>query len=463
MPLQTVLVRSILRTQMAPDTTAPSVLSATIGASGTSLTLLFDETVTIGAGGNSGLTLSASGGAATVSYASGAGTTSLVYSIDRTILQGETATRSYTQPGSGIEDSIGNDLVSFSTQAVTNNSTQSDTGVATLTGSGFGTNANYVPAKFMDFDGLSEGASWQTAGGTNAVATSGTYGRGTYTSRVTNTDGIDIGGGCWDVHIYGDTANSGNTGDGPFLHEQINFTPTDAVTVFKHLKIVHVSGPVPASSTTLSKGAHYKDTRVGTTTSNMYGSTTGAKFAGSHWYGNAGSYADSFYWHENGGNVALPITSADTFYPWDGEWYSAFMQGKLNSADGVADGVMRSWADGIYITNLSNIDYRDNTSTLFQAVQHNPGASNGFGSTGEWIVRHARIVVLRGLAWCAFGNSATFSSCTDLLVVEPLSWSDTQITFDPHGTRPSGYNWMYVMKTDGTLVSSSGSTSFSGA
>jgi hypothetical protein len=48
-----------------------------------------------------------------------------------------------------------------------------------------------------------------------------------------------------------------------------------------------------------------------------------------------------------------------------------------------------------------------------------------------------------------------------LLVVEPTSWSDTTIQFNPHGTRPAGYDWMYVMKTDGNLVSSSGLTTFS--
>ena len=106
------------------DVTAPTVSSAAINTAGTTLTLSMSETVVIGGGGNGGLTVSASGGAATLTYASGSGSSSLVYNFSRTILQSETVTRSYTQPGNGIEDLAGNDLASFTAQAVTNNSTQ---------------------------------------------------------------------------------------------------------------------------------------------------------------------------------------------------------------------------------------------------------------------------------------------------------------------------------------------------
>lgn len=105
------------------DVTAPTVSSAAIASSGTSFTLTLDENVSFGAGGNGGLTLSATGGAVTATYSSGAGSNVLTYGLSRTIAPSETVTRSYTQPGNGIEDVAGNDLASFSGQAVTNNST----------------------------------------------------------------------------------------------------------------------------------------------------------------------------------------------------------------------------------------------------------------------------------------------------------------------------------------------------
>jgi hypothetical protein len=66
-----------------------------------------------------------SGGAVTASYSSGSGSNTFTYNLSRTVNSGETGTASYTQPGNGIEDTAGNDLASFSSQAVTNNSTQS--------------------------------------------------------------------------------------------------------------------------------------------------------------------------------------------------------------------------------------------------------------------------------------------------------------------------------------------------
>lgn len=113
------------------DTTAPTLSSATINTSGTTLTLTFSEAVTFGAGGNTGFVATMTGGASALTYASGSGTSSLVYNFARTIQSGETGTLAYTQPSNGVEDSSGNDFVSISGVSVTNNST-ADTVVPTL-------------------------------------------------------------------------------------------------------------------------------------------------------------------------------------------------------------------------------------------------------------------------------------------------------------------------------------------
>ena len=104
-----------------PDTTPPTLSSVTIGAAGNQLTLSFNETVSIGLGGNGGWTINMSGtGTETLTYASGSGSTALVFNISRVIAAGETGTVSYTQPGNGVEDTSGNDLQSISNRAVTN-------------------------------------------------------------------------------------------------------------------------------------------------------------------------------------------------------------------------------------------------------------------------------------------------------------------------------------------------------
>lgn len=106
----------------------PTVTSRTINAGGTTLSIGFAEAVSFGAGGNGGFALTMSGGAVTLTYASGAGSFTLVYNLSRTVDLGETGTLDYTQPGNGVESqATGLDLVSVSGLSVTNNSTQRPT------------------------------------------------------------------------------------------------------------------------------------------------------------------------------------------------------------------------------------------------------------------------------------------------------------------------------------------------
>jgi hypothetical protein len=110
-----------------PDVTAPALVSAQIPAAGTTIEITFTEAVSIGAGGDGGFVLDTSGAAVTLNASpTGTGTGTLIYTLSRTILAGETILDfDYTQPGNGIEDAAGNDLATFSNQQalVTNNAT----------------------------------------------------------------------------------------------------------------------------------------------------------------------------------------------------------------------------------------------------------------------------------------------------------------------------------------------------
>ncbi len=112
-------------TAASEDTTPPVLSSAVLGTDGRTLTITFNESVKFGAGGNTGFTITPSGGVATVVYSSGDYSVALVYMTSRIILSTETLTLSYTQPTNGVEDNAGNDKTTFNDQAVTNNSTQS--------------------------------------------------------------------------------------------------------------------------------------------------------------------------------------------------------------------------------------------------------------------------------------------------------------------------------------------------
>jgi len=100
----------------------PVLSSATIPSAGNVINLIFNKAVNV-----SGAvpTISMTGGASTLSSPTGAGTSTLSYTLSRTVASGETGTISYTQPGGGIRDIAGNDFASVSGVSVTNISTQS--------------------------------------------------------------------------------------------------------------------------------------------------------------------------------------------------------------------------------------------------------------------------------------------------------------------------------------------------
>jgi len=80
--------------------------SATIGTTGKTLTLVFSESVDIGAGGSGGVSLTMTiAGSLTLTYSSGSGSDTLIYTITETVYPGDTASNGldYTNPGNGWE------------------------------------------------------------------------------------------------------------------------------------------------------------------------------------------------------------------------------------------------------------------------------------------------------------------------------------------------------------------------
>lgn len=103
------------------DTDTPLVVRVVVARDGDSISVYLDTASERGGGhSDSDFTLTASGGAVTLTYSSGDGTSVLVFTTSRTIdVNTESATLDYTQPGNGIESSSDNtDLASFSGFAV---------------------------------------------------------------------------------------------------------------------------------------------------------------------------------------------------------------------------------------------------------------------------------------------------------------------------------------------------------
>lgn len=104
------------------DTTAPTIVSATVGQDGETLTLTFLEEVHEDTGVYAGFTLDGTYGPATCTFSANDGAGTLTFTISRQIGSVETITLDYT-PGA-VEDRSNNALAAVSAMAVTNNSEQ---------------------------------------------------------------------------------------------------------------------------------------------------------------------------------------------------------------------------------------------------------------------------------------------------------------------------------------------------
>jgi uncharacterized repeat protein (TIGR02059 family) len=113
------------------DTTAPTFSSAVLNSAGTQITLTYSETLSTSPITTSRFTVSDSGTAVTVSSVPISGST-ITLSLASVINSGRVVTLSYTDPTVGddlgaIQDFVGNDAASLSSQNVTNNSTVKST------------------------------------------------------------------------------------------------------------------------------------------------------------------------------------------------------------------------------------------------------------------------------------------------------------------------------------------------
>jgi len=110
-------------------TNPPTLSSATIASNGTTLTLVFSENVSQGSGYSDShidIDSSSTGNDIGVTYVSGNGTTSHVYTIASTIQLEETVDIDFDGTADSLENSEDTDLAAITSTSVTNNSTQAE-------------------------------------------------------------------------------------------------------------------------------------------------------------------------------------------------------------------------------------------------------------------------------------------------------------------------------------------------
>jgi len=168
---------------------APVLVSANVAADGTTLSLVFSRAIT--ATINTGVTVNPSSGAATATYASGSESTTLVYTLSRTVTQGATITVSYTQPGNGLEATDdATDLASFSNVSAINNSTQSNSTytVTPSAGTGCGISPNVATTVVSGLTAVFYPDATQNYYVSSVGGTCGGSGTATYTTNAVTAD-----------------------------------------------------------------------------------------------------------------------------------------------------------------------------------------------------------------------------------------------------------------------------------
>ena len=113
--------------QGVDDSTPPTLSSAALNSSGTAITLTYNEALSATTAPTSAFTVLDAGSAVAVSSATASGS-ALTLALGSTINIGRVVTVSYSDPTAGddanaIQDLVGNDAASLTSQSVTNNST----------------------------------------------------------------------------------------------------------------------------------------------------------------------------------------------------------------------------------------------------------------------------------------------------------------------------------------------------
>lgn len=112
---------TISDTVAVTPSTAPTLVSATVAADGETITLVFSRAIYIGLGNVFTIT-DETNGEITPVYASGTGTTTIVFDLPEVVAGEETVTMDFTQPGNGWQGTDGHDVASIVDGVVANNS-----------------------------------------------------------------------------------------------------------------------------------------------------------------------------------------------------------------------------------------------------------------------------------------------------------------------------------------------------
>jgi len=325
---QLAIIQANLARQTNSPQLPPRLLTATVSADGTTVTLLFSEPMTVTSG--TGFTISNPRGSLTLTYSSGTGTATLVFTTTAPETRyGENPLVGYDGTGT-IVDADGHDLDAFLPIPSLNNSTVS---TATLVSATVAANGTTLTLVFSSAISLSSGAGL-TLSNNNGTATP-TYSSGTgTTSLVFTTPSLPT--------VYGDTTGTiAYSGAGNMVDGSARTIPVITATAITNNSILSpidlTSATVGANGRTLTlvfTGAVTLSNATGFTLVTPQGTNTPTYVSGS-------------------GTATLVFTAADITYFGDTALTIAYNGGTGNAVDASARALLTIAATAV--TNSSVI------------------------------------------------------------------------------------------------------------
>lgn len=140
----------------------------------------------------------------------------------------------------------------------------------------------------------------------------------------------------------------------------------------------------------------------------------------------------------------------NTAFNWEGKYV-------FNDV-GTANGAEEHRINGTLTNQRSDIQNRTSSGQHFDYFSPHPALENlsagHSAGTRDWDVFFSRPYVDTGpdmLARVFLGNASTVGSCTGRFLCPPTTWGATQIKVTDVDYVPTDYDWVYVVKSDGTI------------
>ena len=321
----------------------------------------------------------------------------------------------------------------------------------TINGAQFGTKAGPAPYFFRSWVGASAGLTWQQAGYTQ-------YRTDKWEGAARTVTGEGIGGASA-MKITCRQADPDTDADAVFTHPQL-FMPASTQGLFFSqwmrfdcLGTVNnrpqIKGPRsgPFSGTPSDEGGNYAtnphmsaslftnfnwDTSDDSDVQAEYSSPISGD-------GEEHSYAQ--------GNPPPVGFGENAYFNWEGRYV-------FNDV-GVANGIMEHYINGKIQAPKYDCQNRASSGQYLDFFSPHPGFENmSAANDRDWDIYFSRPYVDTGpdmLARVFLGNSATLGSCTGRFLCPPTVWGSTQIKVSDVENVPTGYDWVYVVKSDGTI------------